>query len=181
LRRAAALAILALLVAPVSHGQVRTLRVTDDGVGGITARTPYTPEAVSAALGGLPVKATKIYFDNIAVPALEAMRDGKRVLLAFRHPAGTRVIRAVVFAPDGETSTGVEIGMLMSRIYDHLPNLQCRDGLDQESDLVFCPAPGLGNVRFAFRCNYSTHDNSLPPASVLARCPLARITWIADE
>jgi len=157
------------------------LRITDDGVGGITAQTPYTPEAVSAALGGLPVKATKIYFEDIAVPALEATRDGKRVLLAFRHPAGTRVVWARVYAPDSVTSTGVAVGMLMSRIYDHLPNLQCRNGLKQQSGLVFCPAPGLGNVRFAFRCNYATPDDSLPPASVLARCPLASITWIADE
>ena len=181
MRRATAFAILALLAAPVSHGQARTLRITDDGVGGITARTPYTPEAVSAALGGLPVKATKIYFEDIPVPALEATRDGKRVLLVFKHPAGTRVIRAVVFAPDSETSTGVAIGMLMSRIYQHLPDLQCRNGLDEQSGLVFCPAPGLGNVRFAFRCNYSTPEDSLPPASVLARCPLANITWIADD
>src|SRR6185437_15590847 len=76
-----ALTMLALLAAPASHAQSKTFLVTDAGIGRLTAETPYTVKDVSAALGGLPVKTTTIYYRDIAISALEAMRDGKRVLL----------------------------------------------------------------------------------------------------
>ena len=66
---------LALLAAPASHAQNRTFFVTDAGIGRVTSQTPYTAAAVSAALGGLPVKATTIYYKQIAIPALETTRD----------------------------------------------------------------------------------------------------------
>lgn len=172
---------LALVAAPAAHGQNKPFLVTNDGIGGITAHTACTPKAVSAALGGLPVTPKKIYFDDIAIPVLEVTRDGKRVLLVFKQDPGTRVSRAVALAPESQTSTGVSVGTPMSEVYDRLPNPDCRNGLEQQAGLVFCPAPYLGNVRFAFRCDHPTHDDSLPPPDVLARCPLERIIWLADE
>ena len=52
---------------------------------GSTRETRYAVKDVSAALGGLPVKMTTIYYKDIAISVLEAMRDGKRVLLAFKR------------------------------------------------------------------------------------------------
>jgi len=172
---------LALLGMPAANGQDRTFLVTDVGVGRINAETPYTVEAVSAALGGLPVTATKIHYGHFPIAVLEATRDGKRVLLAFEREAGTRVARAVSFAPESVTSTGVSIGTPMARVYGPLPDPGCRAGREQETGLVFCPAPYLDNVRFAFRCNHSTRDDTLPPTDVLARCPLERIIWLAPD
>jgi Protein of unknown function (DUF1131) len=169
------------LIAPASHGQSRPFLVTSVGIGGITAQTPYTVEAVSAGVGGLPVKPIKLHFEGIPIPALEATRDGKRVLLAFRREGGIHVGRAVAYAPESVTATGAAIGMPMARIYAGLPHPGCRNGLDQEAGLVFCPAADLENIRYAFRCNYPTRDDALPPAAVLARCPLERIIWIAPD
>jgi hypothetical protein len=171
---------LALLAAPASHAQDKTFLVTDDGIGRLTSRTPYTAAAVSAALGGLPVKPTTIYYANIAVPALEATRDGKRVLLAFKRAGGIDVSRATAYAPDSVTSTGVAMGTPMGEIFEDLPDSSCRNGLDRQAGLVFCPAPSLSNVRYAFQCSYATKGDALPPAKVLEHCPLARIIWIAD-
>ena len=155
--------------------------VSDEGVGAITAETPFTPQAVSAALGGLPVKATKVYFDKIPITTLEATRDGKRVLLAFARSGGERVARAVAYAPEAVTSTGVAVGTPMGRVFARLPNLHCRNGLEEQTGLVFCPAPYFDNVRFAFRCNHATRSDELPPAKVLALCPLESIIWLADD
>ena len=171
---------LALLAAPASHAQNKTFLVTDDGIGRLTSHTPYTAAAVSAALGGLPVKPTTIYYAHIAVPALEVTREGKRVLLAFKREGGVDVSRATVYAPDSVTATGVAMGTPMGEVFEELPDPTCRNGLERQSGLVFCPAPGLSNIRFAFQCNYATEGDALPPAKVLARCPLARIIWIAD-
>jgi hypothetical protein len=170
-----------LLWAPASHGRNPPFLVTDNGVGDIDSRTPCTPKAVSAGLGGLPVAATKVYYDDIAVPVLEATRDGKRVLLAYRRSGGDLVSHVIAYAPETTTSTGVEIGTAMAEVYAKLPNRRCRNGLEQQKGLVFCPAPYLGNVRFAFRCNYATRGDALPPADVLARCPLEFIIWLADD
>jgi len=175
------------LIAPASQGQgqgqaqSRPFRVSDAGIGGITAQTPYTPEAVSARLGGLPVRAITLHYEDFPIPALEATRDGKRVLLVFRHEAGIHVARAVTYAPESVTVTGVAIGTPMGQVFAHLPNQNCRNGLEQETGLVFCPASDLANVRYAFRCNYATRDDALPPVNVLARCPVERIIWIAPD
>jgi hypothetical protein len=155
--------------------------VTDTSVGDITSRTPCTPKAVSAGLGGLPVAATKVYYDDIAIPVLEATRDGKRVLLAYQRPGGDLISRVIAYAPESVTSTGVAIGAPMSEVYAKLPDRRCRNGLERQTGLVFCPAPYLGNVRFAFRCDYKVRADQLPPADVLAQCPLESIIWLPDE
>jgi hypothetical protein len=172
---------LALLAAPASHSQTHLpFLVTDRGIGGITAQTAYTPQAVSAALGGLPVAATTIYFDKFPISALEATRDGKRVLLAFPSPDGDRVARAVAYAPDAATSTGVIVGTLMGTVFSGMAHRGCRAGLDDQAGLVFCPAPYFDNVRFAFRCGHTASVDRLPPADVLATCPLESIMWLRD-
>jgi hypothetical protein len=172
---------LALLAAPASQAQSHTFLVTDAGIGRLTAQTRFTVKDVSAALGGLPVKATTIYYKTIAIAALEATRDGKRVLLAFRRSGGVDVARATAYAPESVTSTGVAMGTRMSEVFDELPEPSCRNGLERQAGLVFCPAPNLENVRFAFRCDYATHGDALPPVDVLAHCPLERIIWISSE
>ncbi|MBS0526561.1 MAG: DUF1131 family protein [Proteobacteria bacterium] len=176
-----ALAVSALLAAPASHAQDKTFFVSDAGIGRLTAETRYTVNDVSAALGGLPVKATTVYYRDIAISALEALRDGKRVLLAFKREGGVDVARATAYAPESVTSTGVAMGTPMSEVFEELPEPSCRNGLERQAGLVFCPAPNLENVRFAFRCGDATHGDVLPPADVLARCPLERIIWIASE
>jgi hypothetical protein len=173
--------VLALLAAPASQGQDKMFFVTDAGIGRLTSQTPYTVRDVSAALGGLPVKPTTIYYGKIALPALEATRDGKRVLLAFKQAGGPDIARVTVYARESMTSTGVAMGTPMKEVFERLPDPNCRNGLERQSGLVFCPAPNLENVRFAFHCNYATRGDTLPPADVLARCPLERIIWISDE
>jgi hypothetical protein len=172
---------LALLAAPASHAQDRTFLVTDAGIGRISAETPYTVKDVSAALGGMPVTESKIYYDHIAVPVLEAKRDGKRMLLAFKRRGGLHISHAVTYAPEAVTSTGVSVGMPMAKVFHKLPDRHCRNGLEQEKGLVFCPAPDLASVRLEFRCDYATRSDSLPPADVLARCPVEGIIWISNE
>ena len=173
---------LALLAAPASLAQtVKTFFVTDVGIGRLNGRTLYSPKAVSAAMGGLPVTATTINFDKIPIPVLEAMRDGNVVLRVFQREGGMHISRAITFASDAVTSTGVAVGMPMSKVCHRLPNQDCRNGMDQEKGLVFCPAPDMSDVRLEFRCNYETHGDGLPPADVLARCPLEGIIWISEE
>jgi hypothetical protein len=69
----------------------------------------------------------------------------------------------------------------MAKVFHHLPDQRCRNGLEQEKGRVFCPAPDLENVRLMFRCDYATRDDSLPPANVLVRCPVEAIIWISNE
>jgi hypothetical protein len=182
LKLTAALVMLALLAAPASFAQtVKTFFVTDVGIGRLNGRTLYSPKAVSAAMGGLPVTATTIKFDNISIPVLEATRDGKVVLRVFPRQGGMHISRAIAFAPDAVTSTGVAVGMPMSKVFHRLPNQDCRNGMDQEKGLVFCAAPDMSDVRLEFRCDYATHNDRLPPADVLAKCPLEGIIWISDD
>jgi hypothetical protein len=172
---------LALLAAPASHAQNRTFFVTDAGIGRLNAETVYAARDVSAALGGMPVAESKIYYENIAIPVLEATRDGKRMLLAFKREGGLHISRAITYAAESVTSTGIAVGMPMAKVFHRLPDRHCRNGLEQEKGLVFCPAPDLENVRLMFRCNYKTGGDSLPPADVLARCPVEGIIWISSE
>lgn len=173
---------LALLAAPASHAQDKTtFLVTDAGIGRLNGRTTYAPQSVSAALGGMPVTEIKMNFEDFAFPALEATRDGKRMLLAFKRESGLGISRAIAYAPESVTTTGVTVGMPMAKVFHRLPDRRCRNGLEQEHGLVFCPAPDMSNVRLEFRCNYATRDDVLPPADVLAKCPVEGIIWISDD
>ena len=172
---------LALLAAPASEAQNNTFLVTDAGIGRLDAETLYAVKDVSAALGGMTVVESKIYYEDIPIPVLEAMRDGKRMLLAFKREGGLHISRAITYAPEAVTSTGVSVGMPMAKVFGRLPDRRCRNGLEQEKGRVFCPAPDLENVRLMFRCDYTTRNDSLPPADVLARCPVEAIIWISSE
>ncbi|HEY4167620.1 MAG TPA: DUF1131 family protein [Reyranella sp.] len=172
---------LALLAAPASQAQNHTFLVTDAGIGRLNGDTTYAVKDVSAALGGMTVTESKIYYEDIPIPVLEATRDGKRMLLAFKREGGLHISRAITYAPEAVTSTGVSVGMPMAKVFHHLPDQRCRNGLEQEKGRVFCPAPDLENVRLMFRCDYATRDDSLPPANVLVRCPVEAIIWISNE
>jgi hypothetical protein len=172
---------LALLAAPASHAQNNTFLVTDAGIGRLNAETTYAAKDVSAALGGMTVAESKIYYEDIPIPVLEATRDGKRMLLAFRREGGLHISRAITYAPESVTSTGVSVGMPMAKVFHRLPDRRCRNGLEQEKGRVFCPAPDFENVRLMFRCDYAIRNDSLPPADVLARCPVEGIIWISNE
>ena len=173
---------LALLAAPASQAQNKTtFLVTDAGIGRLNADTVYAAKDVSAAFGGMTVTETKIFYEKIPIPVLEATRDGKRMLLAFKREGGLHISRAITYAPESVTSTGVSVGMPMAKVFPHLPDRRCRNGLEQEKGRVFCPAPDLENVRLEFRCDYATRNDSLPPAKVLAHCPVEAIIWISNE
>ena len=124
---------------------------------------------------------TGVKKNGILGSSLEIIRDGNVVLRVFQREGGMHISRAITFASDAVTSTGVAVGMLMSKVFHRLPNQDCRNGMDQEKGLVFCPAPDMSDVRLEFRCNYETHGDGLPPADVLARCPLEGIIWISEE
>jgi len=183
LRRASILVLLALFGAPAAQGQTRsTFLVTDVGIGRLNDKTAYTIAAVTEAVAGLPVKAVTLPFSTITIPALEVTRDGKRLLLVYGREGDIGIGRLATFAPESATSTGVKIGMPMGQVFSPLPVDDCRNGLQQQSGLVFCPAADLQNIRYAFRCNHNaTPEAGLPPKDVLARCPLEEIIWIAPD
>jgi hypothetical protein len=149
---------LALLAAPASHAQDTTFLVTDAGIGRLNADTPYTVKDVSAALGGMPVTESKIYYDDIAVPVLE--RRATASACCWRSSAGRAAHLACRhLCAEAVTSTGVR-SACHGKVFHKLPDRRCRNGLEQQKGCLLSGADLRTSAWSSLRLR--DRDDSLP-------------------
>ncbi len=171
---------LALLLAPAAIAQAPGVIVSDQGVAGVTAETPYSAEAISKALGGWPVKKATAHSDGVPLPVLEATHDGKRALWVMESKEKGRIGRIFIFDLRAATQAGAMLGTTWADTYAKASEPGCAAGVGADAGTVVCHAPQLRHVTFIFKGPSSAQANTVPPPEVLGSWPMVTMIWSAE-
>lgn len=140
-----------------------------DGLGALGAETPFTAEAVRAALpGGFTVEAHDVETAAGRVPALWALRDG---LLVLEVTGGATVERVAAASDQVAGPDGARVGQTFAEAGGGALDCEPAD----EPGRAVCAGGGVAYV-FA----HGADGDALPPADVLAGALLDRIVWTAE-
>lgn len=162
--------------APVA--EAKPLVVTAQGVGGITAATAFTAEAIGAALPGLQVKTATGASEGQSFKLFQAQRGGTTVVTLLGTDGG-KVTRAVVADASVTGPGNTRVGQVLSNVYGDSGMPKCVAGQEESSGKVLCPAPGASNVMLVFAGAWNGPDGQLPPGDVLAKWTVQSIVWLA--
>ncbi len=157
---------------PVPSSDERIV-ITNQSIGGITAVTPFTRDAIAAALPGYGIVEGYVDPEARHQAILKAEKGDKVSLRIYPDAKKSRVISVVVTDP---AATPV-IGTAFSRIYPNASAGSCRAGQGKMSGKVFCMAPVALNVIYVFTGKGQSSDNTLPSEKVLADWTVPEIVW----
>ncbi len=145
--------------------------ITNQSVGGINAATPFTREAIAAALPQYEI--VEGYADPEAGNRMvfEAQKGGRVSLRIYPDTKKSRVISVVVTDPAASSVIGTAFG----KIYPRASAGSCRAGQGKMSGKVFCIAPAALNVIYVF--TGKGEGSGLPPDKVLADWTVSEIVW----
>lgn len=161
------LAVLALsLAAPAAALAGEPLLVSDQGVGALTASTPFTRAGLAAAFPAQVVTASEVASEGEAAPAF--------LIGPPEHPVAT-----VVGEGARITAVAVHRGDRVGRRFSDLlvDPASCAPGLEEASGTVVCPLPGSAAVVLRFSGAYEGPDGTLPPPSVLEAWTVDQVIW----
>ncbi len=162
--------------------KARSLVLSADGVGGITADTPYTLAAIQAALPGFSVKKGKIQYEEAVSSAFYVELDGKLVMVIegndANHVASFKIYHSLVTGP-----SGLHIGDSIAKVRTKVALGQCYWGGEEMEGKITCfPPQGPINYIFIPPNTINPEDNNdLTPETMPAATLLARFDWSAPE
>ncbi len=147
--------------------------ITNQSIGGINAATPFTRDAIAAALPGYEIVEGAVDPKARRQTIFKAEKGGKVSLRIYPDAKKSRVISVVVTDP---AATPV-IGTAFSKIYPKASAGSCRAGQGKMSGKVFCMAPAALNVIYVFTGKGQNPDSTLPSDKVLADWTVSEIVW----
>lgn len=164
---------------PLSEASVSSttwLTITDDGVGPLTAGTPWRDATLATVAPGADIR------------TVEAAQESRTT---WTRAAFINDIQAVQFFKDGDTvgeihgvgqnltgPNGERLGMTMRQA--RIARSDCRAGRDLWTGMAVCKPRGSSHVSLIFSIpQYNGPFDGLPSAEDLERASLMRIVWHA--
>lgn len=143
--------------------------VRADGVGGITAETPFDAGRIAALFAGLPVaeaeEATEgepypvVRVGPAEAPLLTVVGDGRTIVSVLVHAGGP-------------------VGARFSDLHPHAVPSSCFVGTEERSGFVFCPMAAGPNLLARFAGSSDAPDDALPPRAQLRRWRVDQLVWL---
>ncbi len=174
------LAAVSLMIATSACGaeEASTLKLTENGLGGLGSGTAYSVEGVSEALPGYAVTAENYYAEGDPYPMI-VVRDGDMVIaevlprFEMEELVGSIIVKSGDISFDERISLGVTYADLSVAPKD------CVAGMEERSGRALCRDGDVPHVGLIFGGDYAGPDGELPPADVLATFTVQEITWSA--
>lgn len=152
------------------------LELDASGAGGITAETPFSPEALREALPeGFALERGEILTESDTIPVLYAFAEGEIVLEVYPDRSRQRVGRIDASSARVEGPGGVQPGVSWAEADGD--DMECRPGRGELTGRAVCTSASAGPVRFVFAHGARTARGELPARSVLRRSILERVLW----
>jgi len=174
------LAAVSLMIATSACGaeEASTLKLTENGLGGLGSGTAYSVEGVSEALPGYAVTAENYYAEGDPYPMI-VVREGDKVIAEVlpRFEMEELVGGIVVKSEDISFDDRVSLGMTYADL--SVAPKDCVAGMEERSGLALCRDGEVPHVGLIFGGDYAGPDGELPPADVLATFTVQEITWSA--
>lgn len=154
------------------------LVVSTQGVGPLSAGTPFDAEAVREALPGYVVMTDSGSTEGLEFPVIKVL-DKQKELLVITPADKTSIFSIRVKSGQVDNTLGAELGASYAEVYKRGAAPDCTAGLEEESGLVICPAPSAPNVLYVFESTEPTDtpDGTVPPQKVLRKYSLIEIVW----
>ncbi|MEM6327490.1 MAG: DUF1131 family protein [Bacteroidota bacterium] len=160
-------------------GASTLLTIGEDGVGDLTSTTPFSREALEAALpAGFALEESRVLAegDTIPTPILYAFHDGHLVLEISPDANGRRIERIDAASARVEGPHGLRPGIGFAEARGD--RMRCAPGRGDLSGRAVC-SPGSGPLRYVFAHGGAPTPEALPDDETMQRSILERIVWMA--
>lgn len=156
-----------------------SVKVTDKGVGDITASTPLTEDGVKEALNGdYRLRNGMSMNDGKMLTFYQAMDDKEVKMTISGEPKG-HVQRVDVMDSKVESDWGVKIGTPFSDLYTKAFDV-CQKGKGDDAQNVECKAPQSQHVTYVFSGIWHGPEELMPSDDALKEWRVSKIIWRAN-
>lgn len=150
-------------------------KVTEQGVGALTAATPLEEQSIADALDGDYRLRSGMKTDNgNVVRFFEAMK-GDNVAMVINGEQGT-ISRIDVLDRDIPSDAGVEIGTPFSDLYSKAFG-HCGSVSSDNHTSVECKAEGSQHISYVFSGEWSGPEGLMPSDDTLKNWTVSKIIW----
>jgi hypothetical protein len=156
-----------------------SLKVTDQGVGKVTASTPLTEDAIKDALDGDYRLRSGMSMNDGKMLAFYQAMDGKEVKMTLSGEPKGRVQRIDVTDPKVESEWGVKVGTPFSDLYTKAFE-SCVKGTGDDAQSVVCKAPQSQHVSYVFSGIWHGPEELMPSDDSLKEWKVSKIVWRAN-
>ena len=156
-----------------------SLTVSDKGVGGITASTPLTEEAIKDALDGDYTLRSGMSMSNGKMLSFYQAMSDKEVKMSISGAPKGSVQRVDVVDAKVESEWGVKIGTPFSDLYTKAFDV-CVKGEGDDAQNIECKAPQSTHVSYVFSGIWHGPDSLMPADDSLKDWKVSKIIWRAD-
>lgn len=154
-------------------------KVTDKGVGNISASTPLTEDGVKDALDGdYRLRSGMSMNDGKMLAFYQAMDDKEVKMTISGEPKGN-VQRVDVTDSKVESDWGVKIGTPFSDLYTKAFDA-CQKGKGDDAQNVECKAPQSTHVSYVFSGIWHGPEELMPSDDALKEWKVSKIIWRAN-
>ncbi|MGC6390029.1 RpoE-regulated lipoprotein [Ewingella sp. S1.OA.A_B6] len=154
-------------------------KVTDQGVGSITASTPLIEDGVKDALGGdYRLRNGMSMNDGKMLTFYQAMDDKEVKMTISGEPKGN-VQRVDVTDSNVESEWGVKIGTPFSDLYTKAFDA-CQKGKGDDVQNIECKAPQSPHVSYVFSGIWHGPEELMPSDDALKEWKVSKIIWRAN-
>lgn len=156
-----------------------SVKVTDNGVGNITASTPLTEDGVKNALDGdYRLLSGMSMNDGKMLTFYQAMEDKEVKMTISGEPKGN-VQRVDVTDANVESDWGVKMGTPFSDLYTKAFD-NCQKGKGDDAQNVECKAPQSQHVTYVFSGIWHGPEELMPSDDALKEWKVSKIIWRAN-
>jgi len=156
-----------------------SLKVTDQGVGKVTASTPLTEDAIKDALDGDYRLRSGMSMNDGKMLAFYQAMDGKEVKMTLSGELKGSVQRIDVTDPKVESEWGVKVGTPFSDLYTKAFE-SCVKGTGDDAQSVVCKAPQSQHVSYVFSGIWHGPEELMPSDDSLKEWKVSKIVWRAN-
>lgn len=155
------------------------LQLTEEGVAGIGAETPFDPMAVRQQLPpGFAVTAGTYRGEGEPLRNINVLRNDAPVLSLYPGP-DEKISLIQVLSPAVGVGAGA-VGSRFEAFFPEGPAADCFRGMERLSGMVICTHPDSRRVNLLFEnAGWEGPDDVVPPPEALAGWPLKYVIWSA--
>lgn len=153
------------------------LEISETGLGGINASTPFNQNVIQKLLPGYTVKIKKEEGEAGIYRVMTISQKNKTVAMINPVEGGTRIFNIRVRSNQITNALGPKIGADFKSIFGSKVGNACTPGEEEFSGMVLCPAPQSSHLSYLFSGKYDGPDGELPPMPQLKSFTVAEIIW----
>ena len=157
-----------------------SLTLDHEGLGGITAATPFDIPALRKTVPNVAWKRDVVVTEGGTQTVFRATRHGKTGYTLYGDGRG-RVGAIEIVSPNVGNRFGPRVGDTYRSTRQNGQLGSCRPGSDAQSGSVVCEAAQSGNISYQFSGRWNGPDGEMPPVHILNRWTISHVFWRPDH